>query len=849
MGGLPSEIVENTYDELGDLTAVGGATGYLRDVDYSALAQPQLLTLGTGGTGNKNLYVAETYEEGTGPLTRSSVTDQTHPYMLQDLNYSHDQAGNVTAISDPTTLGGTSSADTQCFAYDGHQRLTEAWTPATQKCDTAPDAGSLSGPAPYWDSYTYTQSGQRQSETVHKTAGVTKTTYCYTGAQPHTLTGTTTTTDCTKPEKTYSYDKTGNTTSRPGATATQALAWSDEGKLAKITENGKATDYLYGADGNLLIRTTQDGERVLYAGAAELHLKADGATWAQRYYSAGSTPIAVRTNQSGTEKLRYLTGDNHNTSSLAITSDNTQATTKRHMDPFGAERGKPTGQAWPDDKGFLGKTNDSTTGLTHIGAREYDPTTGQFISVDPLLDTGAAQSLNGYGYAENNPVTLTDPTGLGVCMPEAGCGGVDSVQDEVKKIKKANPGDYDGIDNGGTAHSGSGGGGGGGGGGVWGWLGTVGHTIVDQAKNTVISVAKTPYRQFIADWQCISGGDNCGDALEYLLLAQEPGVGIVQGLTQRVQEIYGDYSHGRSAQGTGKLVFDIALILATRGEGTEVEAAEEGALTATKGAKTGGCSFTPATSVLMAHGGTKPIGKIKTGDKVEAADPATGKHQRPHTVTATHVNHDYDLIDLRIRRTNGTTATLHTNAKHPFWDDTLHTWIPAGQLHPGHALNTPNNRHAYVAAVTVRPGDGDMYNLTVDTLHTYYVLAGATPVLVHNCNGRDPVNGGLDDDTYDRIDGAHGPDVADGVDYQVQRMHDGSSTAADHDLPGIGHDPDALASYFASWRGKMTHTDTRTGSRVAYDSSRGVLLVTTGRNIHGFRYSQGAFESGRYVTP
>jgi hypothetical protein len=28
-----------------------------------------------------------------------------------------------------------------------------------------------------------------------------------------------------------------------------------------------------------------------------------------------------------------------------------------------------------------------------------------------------------------------------------------------------------------------------------------------------------------------------------------------------------------------------------------------------------------------------------------------------------------------------------------------------------------------------------MYNLTVDQLHTYYVLAGSTPVLVHNNNG------------------------------------------------------------------------------------------------------------------
>lgn len=46
------------------------------------------------------------------------------------------------------------------------------------------------------------------------------------------------------------------------------------------------------------------------------------------------------------------------------------------------------------------------------------------------------------------------------------------------------------------------------------------------------------------------------------------------------------------------------------------------------------------------------------------------------------------------------------------------------------------------------------------------MLAGETPVLVHNCNGRDPVDGRFDDDTYDRIDSLHGPDIADGVEYQ-----------------------------------------------------------------------------------
>ncbi|MFJ5972750.1 polymorphic toxin-type HINT domain-containing protein [Streptomyces sp. NPDC093060] len=138
----------------------------------------------------------------------------------------------------------------------------------------------------------------------------------------------------------------------------------------------------------------------------------------------------------------------------------------------------------------------------------------------------------------------------------------------------------------------------------------------------------------------------------------------------------------------------------------------------------------------MAHGKTKAIGKIKTGDKVEAADPATGKHKGDRTVQHVWINHDYDLIDLRIRLADGTTATLHTTSKHPFWDDTRHVWVPAGKLTPGHALNTATNRHVRIAAVTSRPGDRDMYNLAVSQLHTFYVLADDEPVLVHNASRR-----------------------------------------------------------------------------------------------------------------
>jgi hypothetical protein len=96
-----------------------------------------------------------------------------------------------------------------------------------------------------------------------------------------------------------------------------------------------------------------------------------------------------------------------------------------------------------------------------------------------------------------------------------------------------------------------------------------------------------------------------------------------------------------------------------------------------------------------------------------------------------------------------------------------------------------------------------------------------------------------------------GSSVADGVDHNVQRMHDGSATAADHEIPGIGHDPDGLAEYFSGWLSRgMTHVDTRTGAQAAYDYDRGVLLVQTPYRIHGYRYSQETFEtSGRYILP
>jgi len=62
------------------------------------------------------------------------------------------------------------------------------------------------------------------------------------------------------------------------------------------------------------------------------------------------------------------------------------------------------------------------TGLTHLGAREYDPAIGRFISADPIVDPHDPQQMQGYAYAENSPITGSDPTGLRNCTGPRDCG-------------------------------------------------------------------------------------------------------------------------------------------------------------------------------------------------------------------------------------------------------------------------------------------------------------------------------------------------------------------------------------------------------------------------------------------
>ncbi|MEU5907153.1 polymorphic toxin-type HINT domain-containing protein [Micromonospora sp. NPDC047467] len=149
-------------------------------------------------------------------------------------------------------------------------------------------------------------------------------------------------------------------------------------------------------------------------------------------------------------------------------------------------------------------------------------------------------------------------------------------------------------------------------------------------------------------------------------------------------------------------------------------------------------SFAPATRVLMADGNTRPIQDVNIGDKVTATDPKTGRTEAK-PVTALHLNRDKDLADVKVITRSAATAatsttTLKTTQNHLFWDKTARTWVLAGALAVGAALLTVGPSSATVAEVRNYVGSENMRDLTVADLHTYYVMAGDTPVLVHNVN-------------------------------------------------------------------------------------------------------------------
>ena len=122
-------------------------------------------------------------------------------------------------------------------------------------------------------------------------------------------------------------------------------------------------------------------------------------------YGAGGSPLAqVRLDD---DAVTYLHGDTVGSVRM-VTDSEGDVVCDADYDAYGLDLEQATATCAGETRfGFAGEYADEN-GFVYLRARWYDPLSGQFLSVDPLVDV----TWDPYGYASGNPVQLTDPLGL-----------------------------------------------------------------------------------------------------------------------------------------------------------------------------------------------------------------------------------------------------------------------------------------------------------------------------------------------------------------------------------------------------------------------------------------------------
>lgn len=128
----------------------------------------------------------------------------------------------------------------------------------------------------------------------------------------------------------------------------------------------------------------------------------------------------------------------------------------------------------------------------------------------------------------------------------------------------------------------------------------------------------------------------------------------------------------------------------------------------------------------MGDGTTRTIEDVAPGEKVLATDPETGE-TAPRKVTRLIVTEDDKHFNELTLTTRNGPRKLTATYEHPFWNPSQHRWLPAQELIPGTTLLSNDGTTVRVQANRSFAKHARTYNLTVEGLHTYYVLVSPDP--------------------------------------------------------------------------------------------------------------------------
>ncbi len=351
------------FDDANRLSKITDGAGAIVSYAYDATNKPTSKQLPNG--------VNSSYQyDDINRLKR--LTDATASATVADFQYQYNTASQVSQQTD--------EAGTHNYGYDVVNRLISA--------------NHTSEPA---ESYAFDGVGNRTSSSESTS---------YTYAPFNRLTST--------DSATFAYDDNGNTISKtPVSGSALTFAWDFENRMVTSTPSGaSAVTYKYDALGRRVKRTeganwtkfTYDGQDVI------LDQRSDGST--VEYLNGPGIDNKIRQTDSATGQALYFTQD-HLGSTRRLTDSTGAMVESIDYDSFGYG-----GSSSYTRYLYTGREIDATTGLYFYRARWYDPEVGRFISEDPIGFTGNDIIL--YGYAKNDPLSFTDPTGYRRCNPLLG---------------------------------------------------------------------------------------------------------------------------------------------------------------------------------------------------------------------------------------------------------------------------------------------------------------------------------------------------------------------------------------------------------------------------------------------
>lgn len=326
---------------------------------------------------------------------------------IQSLVYSYDANGNITQIVDASD---TQTAKTTIYAYDDLNRLASATVE-----DAVDDNNGII-------TYTYNPLGNLLSRSDLGT-------YVYEGntipgsyANPHAPTSLLTTEG--KPFSLF-YDNNGNLLTD----GTTTHVWDYKNRITSSTVGTDTTSFIYDHTLERISKTTGD-TTTLYLGnnysVNEVTSMVPSGTSSTVHVSTGSSLVGTMENLSSGSTLRIIHTD-HLGSTNVVTDSSATLVELLDYNPYGSER-LHSGTI-QEERTYIGEYVDTETNLSYLNARYYDSERGQFLSEDSVhlavgddrfeqeagrsleLHLMNPQALNSYSYANNNPVTYSDPSG------------------------------------------------------------------------------------------------------------------------------------------------------------------------------------------------------------------------------------------------------------------------------------------------------------------------------------------------------------------------------------------------------------------------------------------------------